>query len=415
MKLFLLLVSVTIVCAKIICSNDDPTDCYPQVFEPTNEWQIIRPGQDIPGGLHVRLNVDTLQREAKLMDPNDLEIVNAVVLSNEQNESDEGDDTVAKEKLKAHQDEQASVGIKEEDSTELKNEIENYPKIDMSSIEQRGTTQKNNDSNDFNEAVDAICDDTASNTAVNNAIDTLIELSHDLEYGIKLASKDDTIKKLLTIAKYSPEHKERVYRLIGSCLRNNPEAIDLFMINESRNDIVKDWIKQLSGSSDIIIKRILGIFESLVNNNEFKYEYLNKHRLLDDLISIYPKVESSKGRIVHIFEDLKLIDSNTDSDDTKISSFLQNKLISSKFDSEDQFKLYYNKLVELHESNKTLKGTKDFVAWLDKESLDRHQGNKPRDTLYSNSDTEFDKQMLETRHKVFGNPNALRKHFDDEL
>lgn len=37
-------------------------------FIPTNEWQVIKKGQAIPAGLHVRMNFQTGVREAKLMD-----------------------------------------------------------------------------------------------------------------------------------------------------------------------------------------------------------------------------------------------------------------------------------------------------------------------------------------------------------
>ncbi|XP_038651259.1 nucleotide exchange factor SIL1 isoform X1 [Scyliorhinus canicula] len=44
----------------------DPEDM--EVFYPTNEWQIIKPGQAIPAGLHVRLNLETGKNEAKFPD-----------------------------------------------------------------------------------------------------------------------------------------------------------------------------------------------------------------------------------------------------------------------------------------------------------------------------------------------------------
>ena len=37
------------------------------IFEPTHEWKSIRRGQVIPPGLHVRMNMQTGEREAKLM------------------------------------------------------------------------------------------------------------------------------------------------------------------------------------------------------------------------------------------------------------------------------------------------------------------------------------------------------------
>ncbi|GME91916.1 unnamed protein product [[Candida] boidinii] len=50
----------------MICPDDNPDNCYPKVFVPTNEWQEIKPEQHIPAGLHVRMNIDNMGREAKL-------------------------------------------------------------------------------------------------------------------------------------------------------------------------------------------------------------------------------------------------------------------------------------------------------------------------------------------------------------
>lgn len=38
-----------------------------EVFVPTEEWQEVLPGQQIPAGLHVRLNIETGKKEAKLL------------------------------------------------------------------------------------------------------------------------------------------------------------------------------------------------------------------------------------------------------------------------------------------------------------------------------------------------------------
>ncbi|XP_077992621.1 nucleotide exchange factor SIL1-like [Glandiceps talaboti] len=44
-----------------------------EVFYPTKDWQTIKPGQAIPAGLHVRINLETGLKEAKLMDEEDKE------------------------------------------------------------------------------------------------------------------------------------------------------------------------------------------------------------------------------------------------------------------------------------------------------------------------------------------------------
>ncbi|XP_032885821.1 nucleotide exchange factor SIL1 isoform X2 [Amblyraja radiata] len=50
----------------IVEDDLDPEDM--EVFYPTNEWQIVKPGQAIPAGLHVRLNLETGTNEAKILD-----------------------------------------------------------------------------------------------------------------------------------------------------------------------------------------------------------------------------------------------------------------------------------------------------------------------------------------------------------
>ncbi|XP_076878649.1 nucleotide exchange factor SIL1 isoform X2 [Brachyhypopomus gauderio] len=44
--------------------DSDPEDM--EVFYPTDKWQTLKPGQAVPAGSHVRLNLQTGQREAKL-------------------------------------------------------------------------------------------------------------------------------------------------------------------------------------------------------------------------------------------------------------------------------------------------------------------------------------------------------------
>lgn len=41
------------------------------MFEPSSEWQVIKSGQSIPAGLHVRVNMQTGLKEAKLIDVNE--------------------------------------------------------------------------------------------------------------------------------------------------------------------------------------------------------------------------------------------------------------------------------------------------------------------------------------------------------
>ncbi|BFZ01197.1 hypothetical protein BsWGS_04236 [Bradybaena similaris] len=48
--------------------EDDAIDESLELFEPTDEWKTVKKGQKIPPGLHVRMNLQTGEKEAKLMD-----------------------------------------------------------------------------------------------------------------------------------------------------------------------------------------------------------------------------------------------------------------------------------------------------------------------------------------------------------
>uniref|UniRef100_A0A914UK92 Uncharacterized protein n=1 Tax=Plectus sambesii TaxID=2011161 RepID=A0A914UK92_9BILA len=56
----------TVVASDAEEQSEPPTS--DEVFVATNEWQVVKPGQHIPAGLHVRLNLQTGEKTAKLMD-----------------------------------------------------------------------------------------------------------------------------------------------------------------------------------------------------------------------------------------------------------------------------------------------------------------------------------------------------------
>ena len=51
--------------------EDTTNEVNSTVFIPTNQWQSISPGQAVPAGLHIRINLQTGEKEAKLIDEKD--------------------------------------------------------------------------------------------------------------------------------------------------------------------------------------------------------------------------------------------------------------------------------------------------------------------------------------------------------
>lgn len=53
----------------LICHTNHASECYPRTFQPTNKFQTVRDDQNLPPGLHIRMNLATGVKEAKLNDP----------------------------------------------------------------------------------------------------------------------------------------------------------------------------------------------------------------------------------------------------------------------------------------------------------------------------------------------------------
>lgn len=369
--------------AKYICSEEDSTDCYPQIFVPTEEWKTIRPGQEIPPGLHVRINMETLQKEAKLM-------------SEDERESEE---------------------------KETQKEVEN----------QVPAVYETSDVSTFNGALNAVLKfgDKISATSsgklnekdIENAAETLVDLSHDLEHGVRLTQDPKIFISILDIAdNVGLDLKEKLLRIMGSSLRNNPEAIGnvLKLQNPQFINRLFDYLED-KNAEEVVKKRVIGIIHALSLNNSFKLEYLSlqRGRGIDRLVSVFPELEhASQVRVMNILEDLGLVADlekrQEESPQLEFSNFLQSSLHERKVVAEPQFQLYFNKLTQLHKQNKDLKPTPEFLQWLAQEANVRVEGHKDtRDISPENQD--FDRQMLQARHEVFGNPNAMRKAYLDEL
>ncbi|KAJ2332191.1 nucleotide exchange factor sil1 [Coemansia sp. RSA 2681] len=66
-----------------VCSSDSEGRkiCYPRLFNATDEFQVVLPGQDLPPGLHVQIDMSSGKRLAKLMapEPNTKELAIAAV------------------------------------------------------------------------------------------------------------------------------------------------------------------------------------------------------------------------------------------------------------------------------------------------------------------------------------------------
>ncbi|KAI6363832.1 hypothetical protein MCOR25_005769 [Pyricularia grisea] len=195
---------------ELICHSKNATDCYPKIFQATKEFQPVRPDQDIPPGLHVRLNIQTGEKEAKLNDPNEkrpdlegLPVDSSIVLV----DPEEG----AERPVPAGAPKYEPVGkVKEQTGPEAEQ---------------------------FHQALAILKADRVGNIAdFDDALEKLNELSHDMYFGSIIAQDLDVLRSLFCVMSAEDVFSKdaassiilravRAAGTISAALQNNPAAL----------------------------------------------------------------------------------------------------------------------------------------------------------------------------------------------
>lgn len=199
--------------AELICHTDNPAECYPKTFQPTDEFQIVRPDQDIPKGLHVRLNVQTGQKEAKINVP--------------------GEDNPALAGLPV--DTSMVVVSPEDTDAEARPKIpRNAPVYDPDGKIKPSPQDDATQTNSFHQSLAIL----KKGLNIDEALEMLEDISHDIYYGLKITEDYDTVKNLFCLANTPPTSPTESSRAklaaltISSAIQNNPKAL---------SEIAKHW------------------------------------------------------------------------------------------------------------------------------------------------------------------------------
>ena len=379
---------------EIICSLKNSSDCYPRIFKPTEDWQTIKEGQEIPPGLHVRLNIDTLEKEAKFIDPmeNQQDNTNSALVIGESKEQGNME-ALQQENIEALQKKKGGKKpkVSQEDLQSFKNCAENIKYHSESS----------------------------SKKELTNSLDGLAELSHDVEIGALIIKDGMLFDKLLLLASKDGSndgmYASRIYGIIAASLRNNEGAIANYLSKMSPETDKRLFENLTSRIPNITKNRILGVVLALIIDESYRKQYFIPLSSLglDTLIEVFPTLDdSSQTRVINILNDLGLTGHSSEKGaPVAFSFFLQDFLRENQCASSAQFKTYYEMLCRLHSDDKSVKASKEFMQWLSDEAMNRRKGKRDSKSV----DRSFDDYIIETRHTVFGNPNALRKSMADEL
>lgn len=187
--------------SELICHD---TTCYPKVFVATDEFQIIHDDQELPSGLHVRLNLETGKKEAKInvVDTAD-DTNNAVVVV--QNDGDSQPAAVDTPKPIPRVPVSPDGAIK--------------PPISASAGEAL----------EFSDSLETLSNHKSHSTAeLSHALLSLEDLVHEIYWGLQIAAPK-YVSPLLTLVSSSPEAtiRSNAALVLGSALSNNPKALSL--------------------------------------------------------------------------------------------------------------------------------------------------------------------------------------------
>lgn len=187
----------------LICHTNHASECYPRTFQPTTRFQTVHDDQNLPPGLHIRMNLATGVKEAKLNEP----------------DREEGRDAAG---LVVVDDvPYRSPGLRDQSNPQQYTPPARPAPIDLS------------ESGVFASSIDALKASSSSDSNdVIPALSTLEDLSHSHHWGLALA-RDASLSQILfgflspstSQFQSSPEVRSATALLLATAIHNNPDAL----------------------------------------------------------------------------------------------------------------------------------------------------------------------------------------------
>ncbi|KTW26827.1 uncharacterized protein T551_03289 [Pneumocystis jirovecii RU7] len=353
---------------KMICH--DRKGCYPEVFEATDVFQVVHQDQILPPGLHIRINFNTGIKEAKIMDEGD-ENKNSVILVYQDGHI-QSTEPVDKEIPHSHLDEiKPNLKIPQEDHDQFS--------MALSFLESDKYQESEED--------------------LTNILLLLEELSHELEFGIRICKSRIIVEHLMHLLKSSKSiHvKKLAITVLGSSLQNNPQAL----LHISDLKLVKILLEKLDDESDdsVMIKILYTLSSIVRSQNEMEEFHLTQGDKI--LYKVFEKTQNPAliSKCANFVADNYLKIENYDHDRFKASSLsfsmsvdstvkhwcksLQKKFLEIYLNIDSKEKIL-SALSSLRKKHSNLcKPIDSFLEFLDHEIASTHSENNSYITLLS--------------------------------
>ncbi|CAG8587268.1 8875_t:CDS:2, partial [Cetraspora pellucida] len=268
---------------KNICNKEG--HCYPKVFIATNYFQEILEGQEIPAGLHVKIDFDSGKKYAKLLDHNNNEPTDIIIVDKD---GSIHSDPAQIESSEVDTNQDAEVRIHHEDSLETNSSFPVIP-----SEHKENFRIPHSDNLLFEECVFKLTTTSQSLHDIISTLDSLEDLVHELEFGIKLAKGNGLISIVKLLDNDSNEVKEKAALVIGTTMQNNPSAQDEAL----KLDLIPYLLDLLSSETDIkVSSRLLYALSSMVRGKKESIQSIKDNQGLSRLAVVYQELENNEFR-----------------------------------------------------------------------------------------------------------------------
>ena len=202
--------------ADLICHTSHASECYSRTFQPTTYFQRVHDDQELPGGLHIRVNLETGKKEAKV---NEDEKVNS-------------EESKGIALIEPHENEEAEVPLFQVHDQQV------LQPTDQGSI--RPPTYGDGEGASFYSSQEILknASDSPDPNIILPALEVLEDLSHDIYWGLALAKDAGTVQKLINFLGLNESDtrlKAGAALVFGTALQNNPAALTA-ALNHCYND-----------------------------------------------------------------------------------------------------------------------------------------------------------------------------------
>lgn len=196
----------------LICHTNHASECYPRTFQPTTSFQTVHDDQELPVGLHIRLNLETGQKEARLNVPmpQEMEVGSELVIIDEKQPS-----------MMDGTPDHLPNG-----QTFLKQSVADHGPI-------RPPNWESGEGSSFAASIASLTSAAPLDPAtLFTTLETLEDLSHDIYWGLSLAKDGATVRKLVELfdgENADPATRGSAALVLGTALQNNPAALSAMM------------------------------------------------------------------------------------------------------------------------------------------------------------------------------------------